>query len=118
MTRLFSRLLILLKIILYSKYESRHKRRHEGSMLALIRRLILSQKAQVQGSLSGHIGRPPDSQSLSPFVAIRNTPIDLSHSLSHLMAIFSTLIDRRSSLPVDRSNLLSQLIALSESCDF
>ena len=42
MTRVFFGLLILLNIILYSKYESRHKRRHEGSMLALIRRLILS----------------------------------------------------------------------------
>ena len=118
MTRAFFELLILLKIILYSKYESRHKRRHEGSMLALIRRLILSQRTRVQGSLSGHIGRPPDSQSLSPFVAIRNTPIDHLHSLSHLMAIFSMLINCRSSLPVDRSNLLSRLMAPSESCEF
>ncbi len=57
MTRVFFRLLTLLEIILYSKYESRHKRRHEGSMLALIRRLILSQKARVQGSLSGKTSR-------------------------------------------------------------
>ena len=44
---------------------------------------------------------PPDSQSLSLYVAIRNTPIDLSHSLSHLMAIYSTLSDHRSSLPTE-----------------
>ena len=61
---------------------------------------------------------PPDSQSLSQFIAIRSTPNDLSHSLSHLMAISSTLIDRRSSLPIDRSNLLSQLNDPSESCEF
>ena len=57
MTRVLFGLLILLKIILYSKYESRHTRRHEGSTLALLEQLILSQKARVQGSLSGHIGR-------------------------------------------------------------
>ncbi len=37
MTRVLYGLLILLKIILYSKYESRHKRRHEGYMRANIR---------------------------------------------------------------------------------
>ena len=37
MTRAFFELLILLKIILYSKYESRHRRRHEGQMRACIR---------------------------------------------------------------------------------
>ena len=37
MTRPFFELLILLKIILYSKYESRHRRRHEGHMRACIR---------------------------------------------------------------------------------
>ncbi len=37
MTRAFFGLLILLKIILYSKYESRHRRRHEGQMRACIR---------------------------------------------------------------------------------
>ena len=42
MTRAFFELLILLKIILYSKYESRHTRRHEGSTLALLRPSILS----------------------------------------------------------------------------
>ena len=42
MTRAFFGLLILLKIILYSKYESRHTRRHEGSTLALLRPSILS----------------------------------------------------------------------------
>ncbi len=34
MTRDIFKLLILLKSILYSKYESRHKRRHEGHMRA------------------------------------------------------------------------------------
>ena len=52
MTRVFFGLLILLKIKLYSKYESRHERRCEGCMVALLRRLILSQKARVEGSLS------------------------------------------------------------------
>ena len=37
MTRAFFGLLILLKIILYSKYESRHRGRHEGQMRARIR---------------------------------------------------------------------------------
>ena len=46
----FFGLLILLKIILYSKYESRRKTRHEGSMLALIRRLILSQKHECRAA--------------------------------------------------------------------
>ena len=50
MTRAFFELLILLKIILYSKYESRHKRRREGSMLALIKRLILSQKHECRAA--------------------------------------------------------------------
>ena len=59
MTRGFFGLLMLSETILYSKYESRHKRRHEGSMLALIRRPILSQGARAQASLSGHIERPP-----------------------------------------------------------
>ena len=42
MPRAFFEFLILLKIILYSKYESRHTRRHEGSTLALLRPSILS----------------------------------------------------------------------------
>ena len=42
MTRAFFRLLILLKIILYSKYKSSHKRRHEGCMRANIRPLQFS----------------------------------------------------------------------------
>ena len=37
MTRAFFGLLILLKFILYSKYESRHTRRHEGHRRAYIR---------------------------------------------------------------------------------
>ena len=50
MTRAFFEHLILLKIILYSKYESRHKRRREGSMLALIKRLVLSQKHECRAA--------------------------------------------------------------------
>ena len=42
MTRAFFGLLILFKIILYSKYENRHRRRHEGCTLALPRPSILS----------------------------------------------------------------------------
>ena len=33
----FFRVLILLKIILYSKYESRYKRAHEGLIVALLK---------------------------------------------------------------------------------
>ena len=47
MTRVFFGLLILLKIILYSKYESRHKRRFELYIAALFRWLIARREAQV-----------------------------------------------------------------------
>ena len=46
MVRIFFGLLILLKFILYSKYESRHTRRHERWMYALLRRLTLRHKVQ------------------------------------------------------------------------
>ena len=67
MTRAFFGLLILLKIILYSKYESRHTRRHEGSTLALLRPSILSspdspmsiaQSMLKEDSPEGHLGDP------------------------------------------------------------
>ena len=54
MTRAFFGLLILLKIILYSKYESRHKRHPESYIAALFRWLIPRHEARVQTSLSGH----------------------------------------------------------------
>ena len=44
MTRAFFELLILLKIILYSKYESRHRRRHEGCLVAVFRRPVFRHK--------------------------------------------------------------------------
>ena len=44
MTRAFLELLILLKIILYSKYESRHTRRQEGCMVAVFRRPVIRHK--------------------------------------------------------------------------
>ena len=65
MTRAFFELLILLKIILYSKYESRHTRRHEGSTLALLRPSVLSspdspmsiaQSMLKEESPGGHLG--------------------------------------------------------------
>jgi len=59
MTRDFFGLLILYKIILYSKYESRHKRRPEVYIAALFRCLISRREARVQASLSGHIERSP-----------------------------------------------------------
>ena len=67
MTRGFFGLLILLKIILYSKYESRHKRRPEGCTLALLRPSILSspdspmsiaQSMSKEESPEGHLGDP------------------------------------------------------------
>ena len=44
MPRAFFELLILLKIILYSKYENRHTRRHEGCMVADFRRPVFRHK--------------------------------------------------------------------------
>ena len=57
MARVLFGLLILLKIILYSKYESRHKRRHGGCKAALLRRPTVRHEAVVQGSLSGVLPR-------------------------------------------------------------
>jgi len=45
MARVFFGLLILLNFILYSKYESRLKRRHGSCMLTLLRWLILRHEA-------------------------------------------------------------------------
>jgi hypothetical protein len=53
MGRVFFGLLILLKIILYSKYESRVKKRHGGCMYALLRWLTSSHQRQSQVSLAG-----------------------------------------------------------------
>ena len=67
MPRAFFELLILLKIILYSKYESRHTRRHEGSTLALLRPSIpsspdsplsIAQSMLKEESPDGHLGDP------------------------------------------------------------
>ena len=77
MTRAFFELLTLLKIILYSKYESRHTRHPESYTAALFRWLILRHAARVQTSLSGHTEIDlPASQLLRLFVAIHGTPID------------------------------------------
>ena len=76
MTRAFFELLILIKIILYSKYESRHKRHPESCIAALFRWLIPRHEAGVQTTLSGHTDIDlPDSQLLHLFVAIPSTPI-------------------------------------------
>jgi hypothetical protein len=48
MARVFFELLILLKLILYSKYENRLKRRREGCIYALLRRLIFRYEVRVQ----------------------------------------------------------------------
>ena len=58
MTRALFGLLILLKIILYSKYKSRHKRRPEVYIAALFRWLMSRREARVQASLSGHTETP------------------------------------------------------------
>ena len=67
MTRAFFGLLILLKIILYSNYESRHTRRPKGCTLALLRPSILSspgspmsiaQSMLKEESPEGHLGGP------------------------------------------------------------
>ena len=52
MTRALFGLLILLKIVLYSKYENRHMRRHEGCTVAVFRRSVFRHKVRVQISLS------------------------------------------------------------------
>ena len=81
MTRKFLGLLILLRFLLYSKYENRHKRHPESYTAALFRWLLLRHEARLQTSLSGHIGIDlPDSQSLRLFVAIPSTAID--HTLA------------------------------------
>ena len=59
MARRFFGLLLLLKVILYSKYESRHKRHSEVYIAALFRWLISRHEARVQTSLSGHKERTP-----------------------------------------------------------
>jgi hypothetical protein len=51
MARVFFGLLILLNIILYSKYENRVKRRRGGYIYALLRRLIFRYEVRVQGHL-------------------------------------------------------------------
>ena len=65
MTRAFFGPLIRLKIILYSKCDSKHTRRHEGSTLALLRPSILSspdspksiaQSMLKEESPGGHLG--------------------------------------------------------------
>ena len=52
MAGVFFGLLILLNFILYSKYESRAKRRYEGCMYGLLRRLIFRHGVPMQGRLS------------------------------------------------------------------
>ena len=84
MTRDFFEVLILLKIILYSNYESRHKRRHESYIAALFRWLIPRHEARVQAGLSGHIERHPR---LAKLLDRRfSLLIDLSHTRSHSIA--------------------------------
>ena len=73
MTRAFSGLLILLKIILYSKYESRHTRRHEGSTLALRRPSILSSPdSPMSIALSMLKEESPEGHLTDPLNAIRS----------------------------------------------
>ncbi len=50
MTRAFFGVLKLLKIILYSKYESRHMRRHEGCTVAVFRRLVFRHRDEYRSA--------------------------------------------------------------------
>ena len=86
MTRDFFGLLILIKDILYSKYENRHKRHFESYIAALFRWLIPRHEARVQTSLSGH------------------TEIDLRDSQPLRLFVPSTPIDRTLAQPIDRQS--------------
>ena len=92
MTRDFFGLLILLKLILYSKYEYRHKRHPESYIATVFRWLIPRHEARVQTSLSGHtVIDLSDSQLLRLFIAIPSTLIDRT---------LAQLLDRRSTTMV------------------
>ena len=76
MTRAFFELLILLKIILYSKYESTHRRQHEGHKRAY------SRPSQFSSSYSCH------SAVISTFSEMT--------SVGHLRYLSALLVDPKS----------------------